>query len=290
MIRTTNRRFRVVSRPVLVRWQNGNPVIRIVYVWNGRRRQVTKEVTCDLLLPGNNNTKLRKGSKIARFYGLSLSPAKSGGIGNACGRESEGCEGACLDETGLGFMFQGIHVGRALRTAAWFLCREWFVAKLSQEIDGLARKAAADSVQLAIRLNVFSDVWWEKQAGALFETFPDVQFYDYTKHPERAGALAPNYWVTFSRSEANESEALDILRRGGNVTVVFDTGTTSKGNSSFQLPATWKGYRVIDGDISDDRWNDPRARQGGRGYVIGLKLKSVSNEQRDGAVASGFAV
>ena len=35
------------------------------------------------------------------------------------------------------------------------------------------------------------------------------------------GQLAPNYHVTFSRSETNEADCLRVLEAGGNVAVVF---------------------------------------------------------------------
>jgi len=57
---------------------------------------------------------------------------------------------------------------------------------------------------------------------------PDVQFYDYTKSTRRAiahafGDMPANYHLTFSRSECNDRDALNVLARGGNVAVVFST-------------------------------------------------------------------
>jgi len=61
--------------------------------------------------------------------------------------------------------------------------------------------------KLATRLNVFSDLSWElmydDRGRTLFELFPKVQFYDYTKIPKRmkkfmAGNMPENYHLTFS--------------------------------------------------------------------------------------------
>jgi hypothetical protein len=93
--------------------------------------------------------------------------------------------------------------------------------------------------------------------------------------------------VTFSRSETNDDDAIQVLASGGNVAVVWDTGKTSKGNagSDYILPTTWNGFPVIDGDSTDLRYDDPKG-----GYVVGLKLKSASAVQRLQPVSSGFAI
>jgi hypothetical protein len=50
------------------------------------------------------------------------------------------------------------------------------------------------------------------------------------------------------------------------------------------LPSEWNGFKVIDGDISDLRFQDET------GVVIGLRLKASNNANRAKAIASGFAV
>ena len=284
---TSTRRFQVVGQPELVGYdEKGNPRIRVCFRWNGGKRQQKTVTVSRLTQPGDGNAKLRKG-KEAYTVGLSLAPVGSGGIGNTCPHASTGCSSACLDETGMGFVFLSIHVARVAKTAVFYRDRVWFIRQLTKEIAAAERKAEKLSKPLAVRLNVFSDVQWEKIAPELFSAFPAAAFYDYTKHPRRAGQLLPNYWVTFSRSETNHDDALQILASGGNVAVVWDTGKTSKGHASgdFVLPATWNGFPVIDGDETDLRYDDPKG-----GYVVGLKLKSASAVQRLQAVSSGFAI
>jgi hypothetical protein len=111
----------------------------------------------------------------------------------------------------------------------------------------------------------------------MFTQTPSIQFYDYTKVPARmrrylAGKLPANYSLTFSRSEKNEAECLSVLAQGGNVAVVF---ATRKGEP---LPATWHGYRVIDGDLSDVRYLDPR------NVVVGLRAKGSAKHDKTGFV------
>jgi hypothetical protein len=96
---------------------------------------------------------------------------------------------------------------------------------------------------------------------------------DYTKIARRfERALPPNYHLTLSRSETNEGECLEALTRGINVAVVFE-----------HKPATWHGFKCIDGDEHDLRQLDPRGEQG---VVIALSPKG-SKAKRD---QSGFVI
>ena len=241
---------------------------------------------------GDANTKLRKNAKKKVItLGLSLAPHKSSWAGNVCPHASPGCIAACLDHQGLASVFASIQEARQRKTKIFYHNRSWFLDKLAQEIEVARRRADAQGKTLAVRLNVFSDIPWERVSQGLFRLFGDVEFYDYTKNPKRVGLLRPNYWVTLSRSELNDQDCLRALRRGNNVAVVFaDMSGDFCGNMSGlqKLPKTWNGYPVIDGDISDLRYQDTRGRKHGR--VVGLRLKTHSKAERRNAIKSGFPV
>jgi hypothetical protein len=245
-----------------------------------------------LLSDGDTNTKLRKNGAGFITGGMSLSPEKSAGIGNTCPHASPGCAEACLDHQGLASVWKTIGESRRAKTVLYYKDRERFLAILRGDIHRYLRRAERQNKRLAIRLNVFSDVAWENHG--IPQLFPEVQFYDYTKNPGRAvrkNLILPNYHVTFSRSEVNENLALDALARGCNVSVVFaDRKRPFVGNRSHlqRLPKTWRGFRVVDGDISDLRFEDPNGRL--RGCVVGLRLKAHSYDERDKGTGSGFAV
>ena len=126
------------------------------------------------------------------------------------------------------------------------------------------------------RLNGTSDLRWEDyklEGQNIFESFQDLQFYDYTKHLDRAvafanGKLPSNYHLTFSKSE-NTSDATvrDLLKRGVNVAVVYWK----------ELPQEdFGGFEVINGDETDLRFADPI------GKVVGLKYKpSVADNPKE---------
>ena len=261
-------------------------------------REWRKTLPKYLLANGDSNTKLRKSGPEYLTLGLSLAPHKSLGYGNVCPWASLGCIASCLDHQGLGSVFASIHKGRKLRTELFYSQRGWFLSKLHDEIGNKLRIAKRAGKTLAIRLNVFSDIKWEYISPRLFADFPEVEFYDYSKSPTRFGSVLPNYWVTFSRSEDNEADCIRILRAGGNVAVVFaDARRPLVGNQAGKqrMPASWKGFRVIDGNSSDLRFEDERAftyipKAFRKGFVVGLKLKAHSHAEREAAIASGFAV
>ena len=83
-----------------------------------------------------------------------------------------------------------------------------------------------------------------------------------------SGEMPANYHLTFSRSESNEPLVAAVLASGGNVAVVF------RG----KLPKKWKNKRVVSGDESDLRFNDPK------NVVIGLVEKGKAKKDFSGFV------
>jgi hypothetical protein len=175
----------------------------------------------------------------------------------------------------MGRVFPSIHVSRIAKTVALFLHRERFLDLLRSELRRIVKRARREGWTPAVRLNVLSDIPWEAIAPQLFTEFPEVQFYDYTKHATRmlrfsAGKLPSNYHLTFSRSECNQADCLRVLAAGGTVAVVF---------SDANLPALWEGFTVVSGDETDMRFADKP------GTVIGLYAKGTAKHD-----ASGFVV
>ena len=113
-----------------------------------------------------------------------------------------------------------------------------------------------------------------EQLEIFLELHPDVQYYDYTKIPNRK-ADYPNYHLTWSYSSANpkyEELFWDVIRKGMSVAVVFRKPIDM---------TTWRGYKVVDGDKDDLRFLDPkqsivalyakgRAKKDTSGFVVDL--------------------
>jgi hypothetical protein len=195
---------------------------------------------------------------------------------NFCPFSTPGCRKHCIVRQGRGQM-NNVERGRARKRKLFVEHRAEFLRQMTRDCGALVRAAARRQLSPAARPNGTSDVAWELIAPSLFTDYPMIQYYDYTKIPARmrrylAGKFPANYSLTFSRSETNEAECLSVLAKGGNVAVVF---AVKKGQP---LPATWHGYRVIDGDLSDVRYLDPR------NVVVGLRAKGSARKDTTGFV------
>lgn len=231
-----------------------------------------------------NNAKTVKGQKknfVTAIMYLSPFTLNSKGV-NLCPMASEGCANACLFESGFGGIYQSVKNGRLEKTEFYLSNRIAFLDKLVDEITKLEAKYKGSEYTLAIRLNGTSDISFEKQITSngktIFDTFPNVQFYDYTKNYTRFNKVLPsNYHLTFSRSEINHEIAMDILSKGYNVAMVFD-----------KLPETYNGYKVVNGDETDLRFLDEK------NVIVGLKYKKITGkggaEKNKEALQNGFVV
>ena len=227
------------------------------------------------LLGINTNYKTIKSEKVGVLTGIIyMSPYNLSGK-NVCPGASAGCAAACLNTAGRGAM-NVVQAARLKKTQRFFQDRQQFLWDLVNEISALRRKAKARGLKAAVRLNGTSDLPYERYkirdtGKNIMQLFPDVQFYDYTKLENRivGQQLPANYHLTFSRAEDNDHK-LEAVLKHTSAAVVF----------SGELPETWRGYPVIDGDEHDARFTDA-----GAGVIIGLTAKGKARHD-----ASGFVV
>ena len=221
------------------------------------------------------NAKINKSTEKGFWtYGIHLAPAKLSGF-NVCAWASKGCADACLNTAGRGRMTP-IQESRIKKTKWFYNDRENFMLQLVKEIGNAIKLAVKKSQTPCFRLNLTSDLAWESQkfnGVKLMEIFPNVQFYDYTKSFKRMekylkGKFPKNYHLTFSRSESNADETEKVLRLGGNVAAVFRK----------ELPKTWNGYKVINGDETDLRFLDEE------NIIVGLVEKGLAKKDETGFV------
>lgn len=218
-------------------------------------------------LLGLANTKTMKGEKYGyRTYIMHLAPSTLSGY-QVCASASPGCTASCLNLSGMG-KFSNVQKARIAKTKWLFEDRATFMQQLAKEVASAVKSSQKLGLKAVFRLNGTSDVRWETVPVAGFENimqmFPQQQFYDYTKHANRRN-IPGNYHITFSRSETNQMQALQMLVSGMNVAVVFDV-----------LPKKWAGVKVVDGTETDLRFLDETF------VVVGLTANGKAKQDTTG--------
>ena len=201
-----------------------------------------------------------------------------------------------------------IQRARLARTALYHNDRQVFLAQLVKELLAFHKRAKRLNLTPVIRLNGTSDIQWESisiasqwegdsralatlmdnKAGwlqyfgtgtTIFELFPDTQFYDYTKIPNRFDKKLPaNYHLCLSYSGASPRYVAMVTAAlkahpGINLIVVADEQTKAGWLASLPNHA--------DGDLSDLRFLDVP------GDVIVLKAKGRARRDTSGFVVRG---
>ena len=204
------------------------------------------------------------------------------------------CEDPCLNTAGRG-KFDNVQKARIRKTLMFHQFRDEFNVLLIAEINRAIRKAERMGLTLVVRLNGTSDVAWENETvysvyyrypdlrgeWTIFDLFPTIQFYDYTKAPTRH-KLPANYHLTFSYSGVESYKPIvkkwRDKRVDQNMAVVFE---------SEQAKYQTKFYNVVNGDESDLRFLDKRNNVPGyinQFVVVGLTAKGNAKNDTTGFV------
>ena len=228
----------------------------------------------NLLSKGSTNTKTAKNS--LETFILYLAPERQNSKGvNLCPKASKGCAAACLYTAGRG-KFTNVKASRINKSEYYINDKKVFINQLSKEIVKIAAKAIKQDKKIAIRLNGTSDqdfisiIKRYKNLDLLNDKqFKNLVFYDYTAILGKIKKyINTNYSLTLSRKEDNEQDILKALKLGGNVAAVFRD----------ELPTTYKGYNVVNGDTSDLQmlYN--------KNVILGLKAKGDAKKDKSGFV------
>jgi len=233
-------------------------------------------------LLSTGNPKILKGTAQGyNTYILHLAPANVSGY-ETCPKRTAGCTAACLNTAGRGGMFKRgettnvIQEARKRKTRFFFENRGAFMLQLYLDIKKAIKQSEKLGLIPVFRLNGTSDLAWEKyevQDGKnIFQMFPNVQFYDYTKMLNRKVRNIPNYHLTFSAADGNDADVAKAIEQGYNVATVFGIKKT------LPMPETYMGLPVFNGDDSDLRFLDPN------GVVVGLYAKGKAKKDTSGFV------
>lgn len=188
------------------------------------------------------------------------------------------CDVSCLNTAGRARFLPAIGIARQAKTDLFQTKPELFFAAL---IDEISRNVKKYKDEFVVRLNGTSDIAYEdiildteNGVGTIFDLFPTVQFYDYTKRLNRVVKKLPsNYDLTLSWSGARASYAESVMyyanKYNKRVAVVFE-------NKNF--PEYFHGRKVVNGDETDLRFLDDH------NVVIGLSAKGKAKQDATGFV------
>lgn len=234
------------------------------------------------LLAIDTNAKTVKGQAFGYTTAiLYMAPHKAAnGKTNLCADATEGCIKGCLYSAGRG-AFSNVQTARINKAMDFLKDAKGFVNRLVNEIAKLSKKHGD---KLVIRLNGTTDIPYENiKVGDknIFQLFPTIQFYDYTKNPSRVLRNATqNYHLTFSRAETklNIEASKNVLSNGGNVAIVFSEKLYNELVQAGTVLYNGKNINVVDGDENDLRFLDKQ------NSIIALKAKGKAKKDTSGFV------
>ena len=209
-----------------------------------------------LLDTTGGNTKIAKTQALTngiRLAQLSLHPDNE-----LCpGSKAAQCIDDCLLYSGLAAVYDSVNKARARKTEFFKTDEAGFLEQLRRELHNFLKLCAKLGLTPWVRLNVLSDVAWEKYG--IPEEFPELNLYDYTKRAARLLKTPPNYHLMFSYSGA--------AKYHNQVLKAFETGVPIATVFRGPMPETFLGREVVNGDRSDLlNLSQP-------GKIIGLKAK-----------------
>lgn len=225
------------------------------------------------LLSCSTNSKTSKGDSDTKLTSIMyLTPSDLSGY-DVCPSASKGCRKTCLYTSGRGSM-GSVQKARLRKTLMFFQEQDKFLKALQEDLDLFQTYCKENGIKPYTRLNGTSDIDYTtlkvKDGKTIFELYPDIQFYDYTKDFNRVSSYS-NYYLLYSRSEDTKLKDIkSLIKNKQNVAVVFDV-----------VPDKWNGMTVIDGDEDDLRPEDPR------GVIVGLKAKGLAKKKEN---QNGFVV
>ena len=227
-----------------------------------------------------DNPKASKSVKYGWLNGIHyMSPYDIAGVGNLCPDATPGCMALCLGYfSGQAAMVadylddeskNATRLSRDAKAQQFMENRKAYIAAFTKQMLAFVAEAKSLGLKPCVRFDGSTDTGYGLRLAREHST---IQFTDYTKNKRRAmdnatGKHPANYSVTFSHSEKNFADCLDILKAGGNVAVCME-----------DFPSTWHGFDVIDGDAHDLRHLDRR------GVWVRLAPKGAARKDTSGFV------
>lgn len=191
-----------------------------------------------------------------------------------CECSTRGCRVDCVVATSLNARIGSTPRTRLARTLLTLVHPAEALELTRAALIGERDRYGRDAVRW--RMNIGDDVRWELVAPGLLGIVPA---YAYTKHPVADRPEIPSLTrIVYSVDEHwSEKQVIDTCAEGHSVAMVFDIGRNE------QLPSSWRGVAVVNGNVTDDLWAHPY------GVIVGLNPKGPTNAALERLAASGFA-
>ena len=245
----------------------------------------------NLLSDGKVNHKIKKNIKLGyNTYSLNFAHSDLSGF-NVCpianklteqenSPKKSNCSSCCVGYNGFASIHNSVMESRIKKTLSYFLDRKSFLNQLIYEIGKAIKESNKKGLKPSFRLNAYSDIKWEREYITdnknIFQLFPDVDFYDYTKLSNRNTPV--NYQLTYSHY-GKFTDTSKALNNGLNVAIVFE-------KLPEYIKINGKKYTVINGDETDLRIDE---KINGDNVIVGLKFKGSKKKLQD-AIMEGFAI
>lgn len=264
------------GRPGSIKGLSLAPSVRWLDTLRSLRAQGKLRVALETLPPPDKKWMLRF---LELTEDLDTPTPSAQGAFDHCVGASTYCRSCCLSGTGHGSSPHNMIKKVVLSTLLIQHPVEFFLM-LHEAIRRHAVSAKKAGKEPMVRLNVFSDLPWEKIVPWLLdpESYDGtrVQFYDYTKLVGRGPQASKygTYDITFSFAGDNQDLTWEELRRGTRVAAVFAGKHMPKiGGKLLWLDPrasrnTGEHLKVVDGLKDDARPRDPE------GSLVALKYKT----------------
>lgn len=256
------------------------------------KKQALRNAGLNSLLSIGSDSKTVKGEKLNYLTGICyLAPDQIAfkhlmKKGTLCANaKTAGCAEACLYSAGRG-SFNSVQQSRLNKSVSLITKQNDFLIALYKEIESLIVKAKNKGMTPAVRLNGTSDVDYTNKPFLMngknqniFDHFPELQFYDYTKNMHMLDRAPKNYALTASYSGASVKYSVSVLNavreHSVGASVVF------RG----EIPETFKGLPVINGDDTDLRFLDAKKHDLiNQPFIVGLYAKGSAKKDFSGFI------
>lgn len=186
------------------------------------------------------------------------------------------CDAACLFTAGRGGM-NSVMLSRLRKALYWQQYRDEAIAMIKDDIRRIKAWSDSKGYELLVRLNGTTDIRFENYG--IIQAFPDIQFYDYTKIPNRRN-IPSNYDLTFSYSGVKAYRPMIEKAKANQMRIAVVFRDRSIVDRMLTNREAFEGLAVVDGDDTDIRHLDPinsvvalyakgKAKTDQSGFVIG---------------------